>query len=321
MIILNSCHREDFPSHQIPTESDCPIEFSPISASLETKTDASATIEDFKVWASNKVNNVDNYNVFGSEGTDVRKSGSDWVYSPVRYWQSSDYSFYAVSPIEISTSIPISGTLANTGLSIHFGEKVDGSYTGWDLSSNQVDLLLASEQNVTTRLNATNTPVDLAFDHLLSKITFTAKNAATEDVDIIVTGIKIYGNQKVVTGFSSTWILGAKSTGEDPFINHTLSQPVTLSKTEPKLISPDVLVFPLMESATYVEVTLKHTVNSTTGYTKSAMIPMTSSWKSGKQYNYVINVTPDHIGFGTVSITSWDDNEGDGYSADDEIEF
>ena len=309
MIILNSCHREDFPSHQIPTESDCPIEFSPISASLETKTDASATIEDFKVWASNKVNNVDNYNVFGSEGTDVRKSGSDWVYSPVRYWQPSNYNFYAVSPIEISSSIPISGSLSSSGLSIYFGEKVDGSYSGWDLSSNQVDLLLASEQNVTTRLNATNTPVDLAFDHLLSKITFTAKNVEEDNVSITVTGIEIRGCHTKSIGMTynqeDTWTFPATTSGA-----HSLpafSQAIT--KTEYTDIGSSILVFPQECKTLRVELTFNDTHNgvTTTGNVKSAIIQ--TNWDAGKQYNYKINVSFDSISFGDITVDEWADGQ------------
>ena len=331
MITLASCQSEKLSGTDNFEENVFPIEFAGIKAEVDTKTTTSTIPESFtgfKVWASRTVSDAaqPNYNVFGTTGTDVEKSGSgtslSWIYTPVRYWQTGTYNFHAIWPTSIA-STPIAGSLGSSGLSLSFGNG------GWDLSANQIDLMSATTQ-VT---NTTGTPgqVVLTFNHMLSKISFSARNASVEDTDIIITGVKIYGNSKKATRYSSTWLHNnSTSTKDSPYLNHTLSSAVTLPKPvegedlEYASISPEFLVFPGELCTLMIEVSMKHTANST-AYTKTASLSLTYDddydyvWEAGKQYDYKVNVTPEYIRFDEVKVTLWDDNGGLGYGADDDV--
>lgn len=307
MIILASCNSEEISGTLLPDDSDMPIEFSGINASLDTKAGVD-DIASFRVWASRTTNNATVYNIFSTRGTDVTKATSgnsiSWIYSPIRYWQPGTYDFYAIIPTAISTSIPISGELSSTSLAIHFGEEVDGAYAGWDLSVNQTDLMLATEPNVTGRFNATNTPVNLAFNHMLSKISFSAKNTDDEDVTITVTGIKINGCHTKSLGMSfgqnTTYLFPNTTSG-----SHSIPVNQRLNKNEYQNLGSSVLVFPQTCNNLVVELTFTDVYNekTTTGNTTSASIPI--NWVAGKQYHYKINVSFDAISFSPPTIKEW----------------
>ena len=322
MITLASCQSEKLSGTDNFEENVLPIEFAGIKAEVSTKT-LPDNFTAFKVWASRTsgANAQPNYNVFGATGTDVEKSGSgtslSWVYTPVRYWQSGTYNFHAIWPTSIATT-PITGSLGSSGLSLSIGNG------GWDLSTNQIDLMSATTQ--VTNTTGTPGPVVLTFNHMLSKISFSARNATVGDADIIVTGIKVFGNSKKATGYSSAWILNSTTAKDSPYLNHTLSSAVTLPKPvegedlEYASISPEFLVFPGERCTLMIEVSMKHTATSTT-YTKTASLPLTSDyvWEAGKQYDYKVNVTPEYIRFDEVKVSLWDDNGGLGYGADDDV--
>ena len=322
MIILASCNSEEISGTLLPDDSDMPIEFSGINASLDTKAGVD-DIASFRVWASRTTNNATVYDIFSTSGTAVTKTISgnsiSWIYSPTRYWQPGTYDFYAITPTAISTSIPVSGELSSTSLAIHFGEEVDGAYAGWDLSVNQTDLMLATEPNVTGRFNATNTPVNLAFNHMLSKIRFSAKKTTDMQIDIVM--VKISGHLTTassveMSGNGATWTLSTVSTGQEI----GLSTPIALDKVQDKPVTSELLVFPqgARERDKGTVEGIRRDADNAGGYPKSASI--TTDWQAGKQYDYVINVGPDGISFSEPTVKPWDDNGGTGHSKD-EIEF
>ena len=311
MFVIASCHREELPGTDLPAEGGEPIEFSSVYASVETKAEPDATSdlpENFKVWASRTVNSNTNYNVFGENGTTVTNTGSagtpKWTYSPVRYWQSGEYNFVAVTPADF----PTSGELTSNGLELSFGT------SGWDLSANQTDLLLATS-------NVSNQIVSLSFSHLLTKISFSAKNATSTPIEI--TSVKISGHHKeaeslVLSEEAAVWEFKDDGNASQD-ITSSASDSYELSSTATKVTS-DVLVFSEDCSLT-VEVTIRHAAEAA-GYPKSATIS-TTGWLPGMQYDYVINVTPDGISFSEPRVEGWDDvdDDGNGYTADDGIDF
>lgn len=327
LLILVSCHREDLPK----TDSEnTPIEFSGITAWLDTKSEvASATSvlpsDDFMVWSQND----SNYGVFGTNGTEVSTSdaGTTWTYSPVRYWKTGTYNFYAVSPASKAT-----GALSANGLSLSFGT------SGWDLSAGQTDLLIATQTiEGSAQVNKDGGPskVTLSFDHMLSKISFSARNADPRNVAIAVTDVKVYGNSRTATGvnckyvdgvLSDTWTLSNTTTSTAPFKNYTHDSDVSLPKTtEYALICPGFMVFPEEECDLAIEVTFSQTFSSITGgstpATKTATIT-NATWKPGYVYDYKLTVTAETIAVDNEpAVTPWDDNNGSGYDADAGIEF
>ena len=339
MVACISCNREEISGADMPVEDGMPIAFFGLQTWVDTKAgteDGSEeditqslpeTFTKFNVWAS-RVQAVNGENqpfeVFNE--TTVEKTGSGatvaWSYSPIRYWQPGTYNFYAVSPTSISSSIPISGTLTSAGLSLAFGELSGNQYSGWDLSQNQVDLLMASNTDFPSHYNLSeNNPVELTFDHILSKLTFSVGNKSTDN-DIIVTAIKLYGNHKKATGYTSSlsWITDSKSVSNSPFVY--TEKRVSLYKLESdgqigySEILKDLLVFPETCKIT-VEVTLKLDANSSSnGYTKSSG-ELEVTWTTGKHYHYQIKVAPDNISFSEPKVIDW----VDGGKVDSDIEM
>lgn len=304
MLVSMSCHREDVPGTAKPVDGGEPIEFSSVYASVEVKADtreATPLPASFMVWASRTANSATNYNVFGEDGTTVRNTGTSdsqkWVYSPVRYWQSGDYNFVAVTPVDLA----LSGELTAAGLELNFGS--------WNLIANPTDALVATS-------DVSNDVVPLTFGHLLSKISFSAKTI--HDTPIEITSIKISGHHKdakstVLSGVGSEWEFNDDGTASQD-IKSSVSASYTLTGTSTK-VSSDVLVFPENCSLT-VDVTIRHS-STAGGYPKSATISSTN-WLSGQKYDYVINVGPDRISFSEPIVSPWV-NSGD--IADEGIEF
>lgn len=304
---LGSCQSEGIPGHGLPAEDDKPIEFSGVYASVETKGTDDLPISNFKVWASRTYNEVTEYGIFGLTGTEVNRvvaeNSSSWAYSPVRYWKPGLYDFFAVSPLSLAN-----GELTDDGLALDFGD-------GWDLAAAQTELWMASTTDIS------NMVVPLAFNHMLSKLSITAINVATDNLDIIVTGIKIYGIHKKATAYSTedAWTRIDASTATSPYVSYTPSVELPITGEDPVLLTPvdGILVFPGATSLG-VEVTFNHGGNST-NYSKSAIT--SDTWVAGTHYEYKINIRPDYIEFNPVSVEPWDDNSGNGYDADEGIEF
>ena len=166
-----------------------------------------------------------------------------------------------------------------------------------------------------------NNPVELTFDHMLSKLTFSVGNKSTDN-DIIVTAIKLYGNHKTATGYtpSLSLVADSKSVSNSPFVY--TEKRVSLSKLESdgqigySEILKDLLVFPETCKIT-VEVTLKLDANSSSnGYTKSSG-ELEVTWATGKHYHYQIKVAPDNISFSEPKVINW----VDGGKVDSDIEM
>lgn len=318
LLSLVSCNREETSATEYPVEYDSPIEFSEIAGWLDTKADDDQTsINSFKVWAMNGNNNV-----FGSKGDDVSTtdSGTTWTYSPVRYWQDGTYNFYAVSP----TSLATDGTQTSSGLTLSFGD-------GWNLLSNREYLLIAANtgESRSSQLQNGETPgpVELTFNHMLSQISFSARNAdQTDGVELAVTSVKIYGNSSTAMSlsgtagsnevFNATWVLNtSKTTQAAPFKTHPLSpaQTLTKDKTESQEtttysytgICPKILVFPETCDLT-VEVSFNQIKEGiTTPATKTATI-RGAKWQSGYNYDYKLAVTADAIKIASdPDVTPW----------------
>ena len=319
LLIVVSCQREDIQKIEV---ENTPIEFSGITSWLDTKADGGSATSvlpsnNFIVWAQNS----SNYSVFGTDGTVVSTSdgGATWTYSPVRYWQNSTYNFYAVSPADKAT-----GSLSANGLSLSFND-------GWDLSVEQTDLLLATQTvDGSTQVNKDGGPnkVSLTFDHMLSKISFSARNAEGSNVEFSVTGIKVFGLHKTaesvtVSSSSSAWSLDNKSTSDSEFKDISLEQPKQL--TTEKVTENGVerykytnlcdkfIVFP--ETATIVvEVTYNQTYNgATASVTKSATISPTLA--AGYEYDFKLKINADAIAIDSEpTVTPWvskDSNNND----------
>jgi hypothetical protein len=251
--------------------------------------------------------------VFGTNGTVVSTSdgGTTWTYSPVRYWKTGIYNFYAVSPADKAT-----GTLSESGLSLSFDD-------GWDLSKMQTDLLIAKQA-----VDDGSNKVSLTFDHMLSQISFSARNAAVNgDVELSVTSVKVYGLYKTATGVTinsagaTEWSLQYKSTIENPFKTDSQAKVLTNETTDRDgtkeykytNVCPSFMVFP-ETSEFVVEVTYNQVFgNTTTQAVKSATISTRTD--AGYEYDFKLKITEDAISIdgepGVVPWVSKDDDDND----------
>ena len=309
MVSITSCHRKDAPYYDtIQDKNGSPISFSHINASLETRADeATGTttppIESFKVWASRTYGSGNSeqtsYSIFRGDVVDYDSDNSSWEYSPVRYWQSGTYDFIAVSQYPDGTA----GTLSADGLSLTFGTN------GWDLTASPQDLLLAATPDVSgdTRFNKTApSAVDLAFNHQLALVKFSAKNVDTKDVSLTITGIKIKGHHTVATGMvyneAAAWSFPETVSGEESWSSEA---GISISKTDYTEIPSEMLAFPQTCASLFLELTFSDTHNGVTtiGNIKTATI--STAWETGKQYEYKINVGFGAISIGAITVTDW----------------
>lgn len=323
LLIVVSCQRENLPSTGSEMDNLTPIEFSGITATLQTKGDegtGSSTLPSdftfFKVWAQNGSDNA----VFGSTGTDVRTTdaGATWTYTPVRYWKTGTYNFYAVAPESKAT-----GTLENTGVTLTFSN-------GWNLSaeSTQTDLLFA-HTTVTgaDQVNKAGGPdkVNLTFDHKLSRISFSARNAAAAGITLSVTEVKVYGLNKTAKSVlikasgATTWGLETTSTADSPFktVSHETAVPLATENSvvdgttvyEYTEICSPFMVFP--ETGSFVvEVTYNQTKgNTSTSATETATI--STARVTGYEYNFKLKATENGITIDDEpSVTPWVSKDG-----------
>ena len=317
MIALTSCHREDVPYNEIPEEYSFPISFSAIQASLDVKSgeddgaitnDGASTpeINEFRVWSSRTYgpsgDNTTDCQIFGLNGSLVTYSDGAWKYSPVRYWQTGEYKFVAVSYLS-EAECAYNGTMRNTGLDINFTSP-------WNLSTTPADLILAPATVSGDSQRNNNANVAFTFDHQLAKVKFSAKNNDSREPSITITGVKISGNSKIAssmtynpTSRSATWAL---SNTDGWSISIT---PVDLKTDEFEDITDYVLVFPENLQADNRSFTVEITFNeilggvTTTGNVKSATIKPT--WAAGYKYDYNITLTSDHLTFSEPTVTEW----------------
>ena len=139
-----------------------------------------ATIENFDVWGY--MGNPAGV-VFGGEA--VTKSGSDWVYTNIKYWTANDYYFDAVAP---SAKATVTATTAGEA-----GTNPVAKIEFTNTATSQVDLLYAQSGKQTGTITRTEA-VAFTFKHLLSKVKFNfgnGFNTTAQNTTLKVTDIKI----------------------------------------------------------------------------------------------------------------------------------
>jgi hypothetical protein len=134
---------------------------------------------------STTTTSISEFTVYGYQGTNklfdgqkVTKDGSDWTYSPLKYWVAGEeYKFVAISALTARSSELSDGTFT-TVASFESDGKID------PLAST-----LASQKGEASG----NDVVKFTFKHLLAKIKFTFKNGFTsnDDVTLLVKNVKV----------------------------------------------------------------------------------------------------------------------------------
>ncbi len=132
------------------------------------------------------------------DGTEVKKVGSEWSYSPPQYWvEGNTYTFGAIAPAGTSVTSSLAEGAKKVGMTVAF------------TSDGETDLLHAAPGQIPT-VTENMPPVGMTFNHQLSKVKFSFENAAGEGYNIKVTNIQLAGAMQtgtltVADGVDNVW--------------------------------------------------------------------------------------------------------------------
>lgn len=164
--------------------------------------------KNFKVWAYKDVSET---KVFDNQL--VTRNTDSWYYTPLRYWDkaATRYDFYAAAPAyRQDGSTAIDWKLNKNADADHtddfftlsefelFGVNLSTNtyysrQNSWENSPTDIDLMIAS-QNQVGRAGFTSTPVNLQFNHILSRLNVTLYKAnILEDKNVVLKSIIIKG--------------------------------------------------------------------------------------------------------------------------------
>ena len=267
-------------------------------------------------------------------GTTVTKSGSDWTYSGNVYWENGyNYSFVAIAPAGFGT-FTAPNTVGQWG-SIDF-ENGEGT----------TDLIYAIDGTYATSAVSTEGqcpgPINLTFNHLLSRVKFAFKNAMDDGSTINVTDVIITNANTKATatlGETATWALAAdNSTASLTFGNVILDDPATDYAENVTKATDHKYMIPATSQDQKYTVTFTVTRNHsgvTDLYNHEVELPAVTM-EPGKSYQFVAELNAQNITGGdpddpnnpelcpikfTAQVKDWEDfgdTEVPGYTITDE---
>lgn len=266
-------------------------------------------------------------------GTTVTKSGSEWTYNGNVYWENGyNYSFVAIAPAGFGT-FNAPSTVGEYG-TIDF-ENGEGTT---DLIYD-VDGMYATSP-VSTEGQCPG-PINLTFNHLLSRVKFAFKNAMDDGSTINVTAVKITNANTKATatlGETATWALAAdNSTASLAFGNVILDDPATDYAAGVTKATDHKYMIPATSADQKYTVTFTVTRNHsgvTDQYHHEVELPVVTM-EQGKSYQFVAELNAQNITGGdpddpnnpelcpikfTAEVDEWDafgDTEVPGYTATD----
>lgn len=258
-----------------------------------------ADIASFEVWGWYGSNTKRNKNVF--DGTQVKNTGSGWVYDNIQYWvPDMNYTFYAVYPFDVG-ECSADGTVTV--------ENFDCSATG----SDAVDLMTAGAVG-----GNGNDPANVVFDfvHELSKLKFRFESSQTEVTitDIKLYGIRAGGTLKKAQGGNASWKLWSAVTADNTppyYVSGAVLNTGNSYAAEPY----GELLLPPHDALAEARLSFSYYYGSNSSQIKSADIPLAAgtggitSWEAGKSYNYTVEIQANRDIKINVTVTDWDERD------------
>lgn len=263
-------------------------------------------IQDFWVFGAHEettgtwVSLYTNVNVHGSKaGIGEEGSPTTWTPAQIAYWtanQKHNFAAYA------------NGTSALTSGVAYAADENKLTFTAY--SAGTKDLVAATAANRTWDGVSATTPVPFTFKHMLSKVYFTFKTAASKDYTMAVSELKINGTKAPAAGaivaadgsLTGTTIAWETSTGVtngeyaypdiDDFADGTAGVDKLFSKS-----SEARYVIPQANTNLTASFKVTFTDGSTTKDKEFTDVPLkyTSAWTAGQVYNYIAIINPDDI--------------------------
>lgn len=216
------------------------------------------TLANFEVYGFVTNEGGQSSQIFGKdeEVTTVTKKGENWEYSPLQYWvKGNTYTFGALAPAGAATVTgeAITGTInKKVGMTVAFTNTDDS----------QKDLLHAAPAAVTVNSDEYSIPVELTFNHQLSKVKFSFKNSVGVGYSVKVTNVKITNAKSsgtlTVAGekdAANTW--GSQNGTLELTFGHVVADDagsntaVSIANTETKETYNEKLMIPTPSSTSY----------------------------------------------------------------------
>lgn len=253
-----------------------------VNNSTRVATDATTTdLKSFKVWGlMNKGNNTGKPFV----AKEVKKENNTWSYTPPVYWEKGyAYSFVALAPNDAyEFTAP---TAINTWGSLKFNN-----------GTGETDLIYATAKKETVEGNGCPAPVDLTFNHMLSRVRFQFENGMDDGSVLTVSNVKIIdactsGTATLAEQLTDLTWNPVQGTGALEFGNAA-----AMEQQNAKAETAHKYMIPAPQAKVY-KVTFKVTRNHngvTDEYTHTVNLPETAM-KPGNSYQFTATLTAKNI--------------------------
>lgn len=269
-------------------------------------------------WATNGSNLAPSASFFKNVAVSWNATDSKWTYSPMKLWPTDTYvTFFAYSPTDASVSLNAD---ANGAPKI--------TYTAPDAAENQVDLMACMNPDVNRAVSGNS--VSFAFDHLLSKIGFSAKLAQqyTGVTGVSITSLKVFYKASAVkkariytfatdntvagiwTDPGSLSYMPSGGSGDNlmnEFTTVELDNSAIPAVSQVNHNTRFLMLPPQSVAAGDVSVQVIYQVtagNLVAAYSKTVDLPAIE-WLPGKQYTYNLVITLNSVSFDNVTVGGW----------------
>ena len=243
-------------------------------------TDVTTTsLESFKVWGLMNKGDKTGKPFVGVEVT--KGADNNWTYGTPVYWEKGyAYSFVALAPNDAYTFT--APTAINTWGSLEFNN-----------GTGETDLIYAAAKQETVAGNGCPAPVNLTFNHMLSRVRFQFENGMLDGSTLTVSNVKI--NDAYTSGTATLaeqlaglrWAPG-RTTGALEFGKAAAMDPNAKAETAHKYMIPATKKYNLTFTVTRVH----HGVTDT--YNHTVTLPETEM-KQGLSYQFVAKFTAENI--------------------------
>lgn len=260
------------------------------------------TLENFDVYGfvTNGDEDPQSSQIF--DGVKVSKSGGDWTYTPPQYWVNGNtYTFGAIAPAGAATvsSEAITGTT---------NKKVGMTVAFTNTNDDQKDLLHAAPVAVAVSSDDYSTPVAMTFNHQLSKVKFSFKNAVGEGYSVKVTDVKITnakssGTLTVAGEREAANIWGSQNGTLELTFGHVVADnaesntAVSIANTETKETYNEKLMIPTLSTTSYTVTFTTELFQGTTSVGKHAhsVTIKDVELKLGYCYDFTAELTYENV--------------------------
>ena len=271
-----------------------------VNNSTRVATDATTDgLKSFKVWGLMNDGTKTGTPFVAKE---VKKENSTWTYTPPVYWEKGyAYSFVALAPNDAyNFTAP---TAINNWGSLTF-----------ENGKGEKDLIYATAKQETVAGNTCPSPVNLTFNHMLSRVRFQFENGMDDGSVLTVSDVKI--NDAYTSGTATlaeqlaglSWTTG-QTTGALEFGGAAaMEQQNAKAETAHKYMIPANKAYNLTFTVTREHHGVTDTYNHTVTLPKIAM-------KQGLSYQFVATLTAKNINPGqelcpiifTATVAKWED--------------